>query len=593
MSQLAFNLSNSQPGPAARPDAFPRDLPDRVALDVEHRGLGRAAAAVGLVVAAADREWYLPWGHPEGAQHPEGAVWKWAKENLVDKDLIFRAAKNDIEVLRRWGLDLEAQGCRPHEVQHAAALLDDHRRQFTLEALAQDRLGTGKLEVKLNGRLVPPDELPDLPANLAAPYARRDGRLTFDLDCAYAADIEAQDLGKVLDLEDELIYCVLGMERAMTYLDQPKLECWIGEVRAAHTERVMEIHRRTGVRVNPDSSKDMAKLFNYLNIGYSRGRNGTPLFPDEYLKKYNDVREVAIAIECRDLSSLLSKYLVKYRDALLPDGRLPYLLHQLRADEGGTITGRFASSKINIQQVYKPDKQVKTSPVTKPWIVRELFLPGQGEPLRFTVHDEMNGDLDDGWLHADASQIEYRLFAHFSNQPPPHSTRIIDAYRANPNLSYHKWVWKELLHERMIYSHAKNLNFAKLYGAGVDKLAWMMECGEAEAEELNQTYDRAVPEAKRLLWYCNNLAEKRGYVRTLLGRRRRYAPGDRYYSALNSVLQGGAADLMKLKLLRLYQERNALTTLARVEECFAVQEFDLRVPITWECSVGKNWKETS
>jgi DNA polymerase-1 len=569
-----------------------------IALDTEHKGLGPDATLVGVSLATCDAEWYLPCAHPSGRQHAPETLRAYLHDALTYKRVIFRAAKNDLNVLKRWGLDLEELGVEPHEVQHAAALLDEHRRHFSLDELARDKLGQGKIVPLYYGKEVPAYEIPHLPAHAAAPYARRDARITYDLHQAYEKDIVKDGLDKVLDLEDKLIYCTLAMENARVKLDKLKLERWIGEVHNAYAERILEVHRRTGLRVNPNSANDVAKLFKYLGEGWHKTPKGKPSFTDDYLHKFDDVPEIRMVSEARDLDSLLTKYLVKYHQAS-PGGFLAYQLHQLRAEEEGanfgTITGRYASSKVNIQQVFKPDKQVVQSPVTAPWIIRELFIPGSdnGWLMRFTVHDEVNGDFDGRWFHSDASQIEYRLFAHFSCVPHK-STRLIDAYNKNPKMSYHKFVHEEILKKCMIYSHAKNFNFMKLYGGGLDKAAFMLGTDDLDhVQELLDQYDAALPEAKDLLQYCSRLAERRSFVRTILGRRRRYLPGDRFYSALNSVLQGSAADLMKLKLLRLYNERNNVKTFKDVVECHAVQEFPLRVPITWECSLGSNWKETS
>lgn len=597
-SQLVFSHINVNTSAALDPLPGSFDNPGVLALDVEHDGLGEDAVPVGVSLAVSDREWYWPFNHPEGRQHQPEQVRTWLKDHLDGAEVAFLNVKNDIAVLRRWGLDLEKIGVRPREVQHAAALLDDSRRHFALDILARDKFGAGKIKAMYEGKEVPPAEIPKLPAQLAAPYARRDARLTWDLHQAYAADIEAQDMTELLEMEDSLIYCVLHMEREKVFLDVPKLVRWRSEVRDAYSQRILELFRRTGLRINPNSPDDMVKMFLYLGHSFGHTLKGSPTFTDVFLQKHIHVKEIQLCVEARHLSSLLSKYLDKYYLALTPDGRLPYQLHQLRADDYGTITGRFASSKVNIQQVFKPDKQLETHPCTAPWIVRELFIPGQvdGFNLRLTVHDEANGDLNGKWLHADASQIEYRLFAHFSSVPAPYSTRLIDAYNNDPNLSYHKFVHKELLKECMIYSHAKNFNFMKLYGGGIDRAMDMLGWGEDrrwECQRLLDQYDRALPEAKRLLNYVTKLAEQRGYVRTILNRRRRYVKGDRFYSGLNSVLQGGAADLMKLKLIKLYKEMKNIKNLKHAEEVFAVQEYPLRVPITWEVSEGKNWRDAA
>lgn len=560
-------------------DAFPDALESpRVSLDVETDGIDvyGDSMPIGISIATADSEWYFPFGHYEGRQHQAAKVRGWLQENIAGKEVIFRNAKFDLEITRKWGLDLEALGCSPREVQHAAALLDDRRRKFDLETLAQDRLGIGKLSLP-SGRIC------ELPAHVVAPYARRDSRVTYDLDGSYEPAIRAEGLEKVLKLENDLIYATLSMEREGSWLNVPKLERWITEVEAARVERLMEIHRRTGIRVNPNSAPTMIKLFNYLNID-------VPIsFDEDHLKEYKHP-VIQLALEARQLASLLSKYLVKYRDAMGPGGRLRYQLHQLRADEGGTITGRYASSKINIQQVMKPDKQ---EPVTKPWIIRELFIPHRNSYA---------------YLSGDASQIEFRLLAHYSKYVG--STRLIKAYQENPDTDFHQLVTDKVLHNIMSRTFAKNVNFCKVYGGGANKVAWMTGRPVDEAEEMVAEYDRLFPEAKRILNKMTRLAETRGFVKTFIGRRRRFYPGDRFYSALNCVLQGTAADLNKMALLALYNERYTVKYLQRatvhdetdgdaleektqglVNELLAEQRLKLEIPITWKVGIGKNWKE--
>jgi len=374
------------------------------------------------------------------------------------------------------------------------------------------------------------------------------------------------------------------MEREGAWLDVPKLERWIHEIESARVDRILEIHRRTGVRVNPNSAQTMRKLFNHLNVELPDS------FDEEHLKCIKGIPEIQMALEARQLASLLSKYCIKYRNAMEPGGRLRYQLHQLRADEGGTITGRYASSKINIQQVMKPDKQ---EPCTKLWVIRELFIPARDSYA---------------YLSADASQIEFRLLAHYTKYIG--STRLIKAYQNNPDTDFHQLVTTDVLHNIMSRTFAKNVNFCKVYGGGADKVAMMTGRSVAEAEEMVATYDKLFPEAKKILNKMTHLAEKRGFVKTFLGRRRRFVSGDRFYSALNCVLQGTAADLMKLALLELYNERKTVQYVQRatvhdetdgdamtdksqklVNELLAEQRLKLDVPITWSVGTGKNWKE--
>lgn len=605
MSQAPLNFTiNTNPRAYVAPDRLPEYLGECPAIDVEHRGLGRDAVAVGLAVADEENEYYFPFGHAEGRQHDPAKVRAWAKDKLANQDVVFRAAKNDIEVLRRWGLDLEELNVRPHEVQHAAALLDDSRRKFTLDTLLRDRLGRSKVELPF-----PANTIWQQPPERVANYAQQDARGTRDLWLSYAQDIEKEKLNDVLDLEDDLIYCTLAMERAGTPLDLPKLERWDREIAAAETDRSLALYNKTGLRVNPNSGPELTKLFKHLGLDHSghTTETGKEAFPDEVLELFAgewqgvgkarkfvvQCEEVQLAREIRQLSSLRSKYTQKYLKGHI-NGVLYYQLHQLRADEGGTITGRYASSGIevqdvrmggNIQQVKKPEKQ---EPVTRPWIIRELFVPARGRKL----------------LDADASQIEFRLMVHYSR-----SERLIKAYHDNPDQDFHQLVTDLVLQNCMSRTLAKNFNFMKVYGGGVDKVMIMTGMDEVTAREMDEKYKRLFPEAGRLLNFATRTAERRGYVKTYMGRRRRYVPGDRYYSALNAVLQGTAADLMKLALKALYQECRKILLLRatvhdevygdvqteadakRVSEVLNEQRLPIRVPITWEVGTGKNWKE--
>lgn len=581
---MSFGPSKTSTGADTRPDPLVPLAPGPVGLDTEWNGTDVHGRSLPVGASAADtagRAFYWPWGHAEGDQHRAEHVRAHLREQLRGRDVALREAKQDLEMLRKWGLDLEALGCRPHEVQHAAALLDDRRRKFTLEDLMQDRLGRGKAECP-----VPKKDIWQAPPHLVAEYARADARGTLDLHLDYYADIERQGLGPVLELEDSLIWCVMHMEREGMWLDTRKLARWTREVENERVGRLLELHRRTGLRVNPDSGPDMARLWSHLNLP------AVSSFDDEHLAEFLEVPEVKLAADARDLGSLLSKYLVKYAQAMTPEGLLRYRLHQLRADEGGTISGRFASSRVNIQQVMNPKKQAFNSPATKNWIIRELFIPPPGRL----------------WFKTDAMQIEYRLFVHYSK-----SQRLIEAYKRDPLTNFHKYVGKEILHDAIPYEHTKNVNFAKLYGAGVAKISRMLNQDEEDTRETVRLYDSQFPEAKRLLNEATRAAEHRGFVKTFMGRRSRYQPGDRFYSALNRVLQGTAADLMKLALKVIYDERKTLDLnlrstqhdegngdlspdekkLKMARELLNEQRLPLRVPILWDSNTGPTWKEAA
>jgi DNA polymerase I-like protein with 3'-5' exonuclease and polymerase domains len=281
-------------------------------------------------------------------------------------------------------------------------------------------------------------------------------------------------------------------------------------------------------------------------------------------------------------------------------------LHQLRAQEDpyspgakGTVSGRFSSADVNIQQVFTPDAQ--RAKRQGAFLVRSLFVPANGV-----------------WLSADAQAIEYRLAASYMKNP-----RVIAAYQQDPWTDYHNVV-RDLLDFRGPRRSLKILNFSQLYGASLAKFIDMLGGDPEAAVALRERYFAMMPEAKPLLQrtsalaspghtdYCRSHCARlhRGYVKTILGRRARFNPGDRFYSALNRIIQGSAADINKLVLVALYRERAQLGLTLRfsvhdevngdlqdpsrlndVREVLNTQYLPTLVPILWQTGLGPTWAE--
>jgi DNA polymerase-1 len=235
--------------------------------------------------------------------------------------------------------------------------------------------------------------------------------------------------------------------------------------------------------------------------------------------------------------------------------------HPLRGDEYGTITGRFSSGGgLNLQNIPARD------PYWAP-LLRSTFVP---------MHTHQQ------WLKIDYSQIEYRLFAHYAglrarllHQKNPKLYNGIsameEAYIADRNIDFHDWVAKTADIPR---KRAKNVNFCKLYGGGIAKIAVTAGCSEEEASVFVGKYERAIPEAKDLMRDLDSAAARRGFVTTWYGRKCRFQTegqeASRYgsqpenelrtnryartYKALNKVLQGSAADIIKVAMVEIDKE---------------------------------------
>ena len=657
-----YDIAPRQPVSEWRPSAPPPlDGITDIELDCETNGLrwwdgdkpvGFAVGMPGL------RTQYLPWAHKGGGNLDEAVVKEWARRELRNKRITNLNTRFDVHMLRAWGVDLEEQGCSVSDVGHSAALLEDRRQSFSLESIVNDYL-PDEAKVKRVGDLeLNPKRMAEYPAHVVAVRAEADVRQVQKLKAVFAPRIKAEGLEKVHALEDDVIFVVCEMEKNGAVIDVDLLDQWVVEsgqkLEAIQQEIGKAIGRRSQGRLfdggvdsnyfNPDSAIQMEELFKALNLPISRTESGRPSFTSLVLQSI-DHPVIKLVLRASKLIDLRSKYLLRYAKTVdRRTGILRYALHQLRAqkdpldnDYAGTVSGRFSSTKIdkdtdegmNIQQVMKPEKQVKT--YGDEFIVRRLHIPDRS--ISETVEH----------LAADAMQIEYRLFADYTR-----SARLLRVYEDNPLASFHKAVHEMLLKFKadLTYRRCKDLNFAQIYGAGTPKTAFMMEFISAEqlrlfvgkwwtkpklkallkdAEEIKAIYNREIPEAKPLLERAKDLAETRGYVMTLLGRRARFKRVDwtdiamsvyfgeaiRTHKALNSIIQGGAADIMKTKLVEVHRERKRTGFVLRytvhdevdgcsptkectrmVNEILNRQSFpQLKVPILWEVGSGPNWAE--
>lgn len=610
IQQPLFDVSKlSVKGDWVPPQSLPvlRGKYKSIGLDVESSGKDKFKdTTCGIAVYTPDgKKYYIPHGHLGGGNLDADLVSRWGQAELRDLQIINLNTGFDAELLKKpLNIDLEEQGCTLRDVAHSAALLNENRYAgFNLDSLGHEYVGRGKRKID-----IPPEDFHKVHSSLVGPYAEDDAELAFAINEAQKPLLEKEDLVKVLELEDELIWVNNHMERSGARLDRRKLEGWVKQSKERYGNLILDIWRITGVRVNPNSSDDLAKLFRQQGLSMPEV-TADGQWTKKYLAKIAEKNTVVkMALQARQIDSLKSKYLDKYLKRLDKDDIMRFHLYQLRAgdEDFGTVSGRYSSANVNVQQVFKCERQIEE--FGDEYIIRELFIPDDG-------FDMFSGD---------ASQIEFRLFAHYSG-----SQRLIGEYQRDPMKDFHQMVADMLGQSR---TKAKGNNFGKLYGMGRKKLARQLglscvcgcpdkyawdntrhdtACPMIKANELADEYDSKFPEAKRLMNTAMRLAEQRGYVRTLLGRRRRYPERENLHSALNAVIQGSAADVFKLKILQLYKERKTIgihklrmpvhdeevgdimrgeQPRKRLQEAFAESVIDLKVPVLWDLEFGPNWR---
>jgi DNA polymerase I-like protein with 3'-5' exonuclease and polymerase domains len=595
------------------------------------------------------RHGYLPVGHEGGNNLPKEQVVSFLK-GLQGITITNLNSKFDINIARNWDVDFEEQGCTWSDVGHHAALLDDHRKTFSLAALCNDYLTDEEKVTEVAGAQIDARRMKEYPAGMIAVRAIADVRQVNKLKKLFRPKLEAEDLMRVKKLEDETIYAVCEMERNGLPIDVEKLNRWVIAARREYEACLWRIFRETGLNFNPDANDSWNKLFVHLKLPIENfTAKGKGSFTGAVLKRIQHPL-VQTGLQAARLADLLSKYLVKYQKTVGTDGILRFSLHQLKTDkdphagerEAGTVSGRFSGSAISVngeeiganpQQVIAVEKNMES--YGDDFIVRELFIGGQRNP----------GGHRNRVISADAEQIEYRIFADYARSP-----WVLAAYAENPRLKFHDLIWDRLKPYKpdLLYKPLKNLNFARMYGAKPIKLSLMMEFitpqDFKELTALSSTnyraamadprlrpvmdvlavYNQELPEVEPLLREATSLAEKRGFVKTIEGRRMRFPyyeftdrqgnkvkKRDRTHKALNGVIQGSAADIMKHKLVEIRKERRTLPFLVRVtvhDEVFGDalddsastelaklldrQAFpDMKVPILWGVEEGENWAE--
>lgn len=606
MQPLLFDLP--RPRTSWQPPATFPDLTghQKLYVDTESDGLDpRRHKAIGQSISTVlGFKCYLPHGHLGGGNLDEAQARAWTQsyQGLRGKHLYFLNSKHDNAMYLNWGVDLEALGCQLHDISFRVALLDDNRGhgRLDLNSIAEEFLGLEKAKL---GRQVDKARMAETHSSEVGAYAETDADLLRQLDQVLQPKIEAEDLQRVLNLEDSLIYCVAHMERNGLRLDHEKATRWSLEISNIYGELILEIWRRTGLKVNPNSGPDLSRLFKKLGLesieATDSGKESFTARELERCAKFEPVLE--LVLRARRLDSLNSKYFKKF---VKVGSHLYYSLHQLKGDKYGTISGRFSGTNMS-QQLMKVARQIER--LGPEYIVRECVIP------------------DDGFLTlaADAKQIEPRLFVHYAQLlDTPTSRWLKREYDKNPELDFYDLVQGLVekipslaaMDKKTRRMYIKTGTLGKFYGlSNEESAADQLRCSPAEAGVFMAEYDDEFDIVRKLMNKCVQIVERRGYIKTVLGRRARLKEKGKSYIFMNRLMQGSAADVNKVKLLETYNNRATLginklrLTLhdelvgdqdpdpkykARTQELLDTQSLpELSIPILWDVATGANWRE--
>lgn len=419
---------------------------------------------------------------------------------------------------------------------------------------------------------------------------------------ALRAELEAQELVALYDtIERPLSRVLAAMERAGIRIDPTALEEMSASFEKEIGELTGRIYSLAGTEFNLNSPKQLAEiLFEKLQLPMprKRGKGKTASTAADVLEELSPRHELpGRVLDYRELAKLKSTYIDVLPAKIHPrTGRLHTRFHQT-----GTATGRLSSSDPNLQNI-----PIRTELGNR---IRAAFV---AEP---------------GWnlLAADYSQIELRVLAHMSADPV-----LVEAFQRGDDI--HARTAQEGLgvapllqtseHRRV----AKMINFGIIYGLTAYGLARRLRIEPREAQKYIDAYFRRYAGVKKFREQLLEEVRRRGYTRTLFGRRRPIPEIDARNSAqrnfaertaLNSPLQGTAADLIKLAMIEIQQKLEAEKLQTRMvlqvhdellfevptEELAQVQELvkatmervelpggeRLRVPLVVEVGMGQNW----
>jgi len=393
------------------------------------------------------------------------------------------------------------------------------------------------------------------------------------------------------------VHVLMEMERNGVSLDVPLLEKMSRELSQRLDELIENIYQLAGQRFNINSTKQLADiLFKKLGLPVKKKTKTGPSTDvdvlEELAKEHQLPREL---LEYRQLSKLKSTYVDALPRLINPEtGRVHTSYNQTVA-----ATGRLSSSDPNLQNI-----PIRTELGRK---IREAFIPA----------DDQHVILD-----ADYSQIELRIMAHLSQDP-----MLIKAFQEGKDIHREtaalvfKVAPEEVTDE--MRRRAKEVNFGIMYGMGAYGLASRLEISQEEAEMFIINYFASYPKIQEFMMQTQEFARKNGYVTTLLNRRR-YLPdihsdnrrvrefAER--NAINTPIQGTAADLIKVAMINIFRrikaERLASKMIMQVHDelVFEVpiaeidrmkelvrhemeQAIELSVPIKVDVGVGRNWLE--
>lgn len=569
------------------------------AFDTETEGLDPLTAGlVGMSFAIREQEaWYVP--VPANREEATDIVLRLAPAlQHPEIEKVGQNIKFDILALRKYGVRVKgplfdtmlAHYLLNPELRHGMDYLAETYLKYKTVPI-EDLIGPkGKKQASM--RTVPIEQIKE--------YAAEDADVTLRLKHYFAPLLKQEGLESLFfEMEMPLIYVLAEMEATGVKLDTNALKQSSEVLSQQLTALEESIYDLAGQSFNINSTKQVGEiLFDKLKLDEKAKKTKTGGYStsEEVLEKIRGKHPIVDKLlEYRGIKKLLSTYI----DAL------PALIHpetgkiHTSFNQAVTATGRLSSTNPNLQNIPVRDELGRE--------IRKAFIADDDDCIFFS---------------ADYSQIELRLMAHLSNDP-----HMVEAFCSGADIhaataaKIYGIPVEEVTSD--MRRKAKTANFGIIYGISVFGLAERLSIPRAESKELIDGYFQTYPRIKEYMEESIRVAKEKGYVETLF-KRKRFLPdinshnaivrGYAERNAINAPIQGSAADIIKLAMIRIHQRFEAehlksrmilqvhdeLNFNVRKEEFDRVKEIvlgcmehvlQLRVPLIADCGEGKNWLE--
>jgi len=575
---------------------------DELAVDLETTSLQtRAARIVGLAFSWQPHQGvYVATAGPKGEKVCPLEEALAALRALLEAETPRKLGQNlkyDMAVLRNYDIRLGGLHC---DSMVASYVLDPVSRAHNLDALSNRWLNYRPVKIaEIIGQGKSQKRMDHVPVSRVGPYACEDADLALQLCRVLEDRLRRENLWDLFEqLEAPLVPVLADMEWTGIKVDTARLETLSEEFTGSLAELEAKIHREAGEEFNVNSPMQLSTiLFEKLGCPAPRNARTTTGYStaSDVLTDLKDEYPIAeYVLDYRELSKLQSTYADALLDMVNPEtGRIHASFNQTV-----TATGRLSSSDPNLQNI-----PVRTRLGRR---IREAFVPG---------------DADMVLLSADYSQVELRIMAHCSGDPT-----LCRAFREDRDI--HRFVAaqvngvpEEEVTDQM-RQRAKAVNFGIIYGVSPYGLSRQINVSQEEAQKFIDHYFERYPRVRDFIGKTIDSARRNGYARTLAGRKRiiegiRASGAARSAAeriAVNTVIQGSAADLIKRAMIRIHDGLPGVSPRSRMllqihdELVFEVPEADLNavrryvtdemtraleldVPLKVDTGFGKNWAD--